>query len=83
MDRMWAAYVVCDDIPQKSFLVVAPVDWGQGRVLKALLDMGLDGVSLRPYDAHANIDSLCGVVKVVYLPSWRIDAQRVGGDGAP
>jgi hypothetical protein len=77
MDRMWVVYVVCDDIPQKNFLVVAPVDWGQDRVLKALLDMGLDGVSLRPYDAHADVDSLCGLVKVVYLPSWKIDVQVV------
>ena len=80
MDRMWVAYVVCDDIPQKSFLVVAPADWGQDRVIKALLDMGLDGVFVKPYDAHADVDTLCGVVKVVYLPSWKIDAQRVGGD---
>jgi len=74
----WLAYVPWDDIPQKSFFVVAPADWGQDRVMKALSDMGLDGV-LRPYDAHTNIDSLCGLVKVVYLPSWRIDVQRVGG----
>jgi hypothetical protein len=79
----WLAYVPYDDVPQRSFLVVAPVDWGQDRVLKALLDMGLDGVSLSPYDAHGGVDTLCGVVKVVYLPSWKIDAQRVGGDGAP
>jgi hypothetical protein len=79
----WLVYVVCGDIPQKSFLVVAPVDWGQDRVIKALLDMGLDGVSLRPYDARGGVDTLCGLVKVVYLPSWRIDVQRVGGDVAP
>jgi hypothetical protein len=35
---------------------------------KERLDMGMDGVSLSPYDAHANVDSLCGLVKVVYLP---------------
>jgi len=71
----WLVYVRYDDVPQKNFLVVAPADWGQDRVLKALLDMGLDGVSLRPHDAHADIDSLCGLVKVVYLPSWKIDVQ--------
>jgi len=73
----WLAYVPWDDIPQKSFLVVAPADWGQDRVVKALLDMGLDGVSLRSYDAHGDIDSLCGLIKVVYLPSWKIDVQVV------
>jgi hypothetical protein len=74
---MWLAYVSWDDVPQKSFFVVAPADWGQDRVLKALSDMGLDGVSLKPYDAHVDIDSLCGLVKVVYLPSWRIDIQDI------
>jgi len=73
----WLVYVPYDDVPQRSFLVVAPADWGQDRVVKALLDMGLDGVSLRPHDAQANIDSLCGLVKVVYLPDWRVDTQRV------
>jgi hypothetical protein len=73
----WLVYVPYDDVPQKSFIVVAPADWGQDRVVKALLDMGFDGVSLRPYNAHADIDSLCGLVKVVYLPDWRVDTQRV------
>jgi hypothetical protein len=76
----WLAYVPWDDVPQRSFLVVAPADWGQDRVVKALSDMGLDGVYLRPHDAHANIDSLCGLVKVVYLSSWKIDVQRVGSN---
>jgi len=75
--KKWVAYVPYDDVPQRSFLIVAPADWGQDRVLKALLDMGLDGVILRPHDAHAKIDSLCGLVKVVYLPSWKIDVQVV------
>jgi hypothetical protein len=79
----WLVYVPYDDVPQKSFLIVAPADWGQDRVLKAMLDMGLDGVSLRPHDAHGDVDSLCGLVKVVYLPDWKIDVQKVGGSGAP
>jgi hypothetical protein len=41
------------------------------------LDMGMDGVILRPHDVHAKVDSLCGLVKVLYLPDWRVDTQRV------
>jgi hypothetical protein len=80
MDRVWLAYARCDDIPVQTFLIVAPADWGQDRVAKALADMGFDA-DLRPHTGH--IDSPCGVVKVVYLPSWKIDTQRVGGDIAP
>jgi hypothetical protein len=77
MDMMWLAYVSWDDVPQRNFLVVAPADWGQDRVAKALSDMGMDGVSLSPYDAHTGVDSLCGLVKVLCLPDWRVDTQRV------
>jgi hypothetical protein len=75
MNKTWLAYVPWDDIPVQNFLVVAPVDWGQDRVAKALADMGFDAVYLRLHDAQ--VDSPCGVVKVVYLPSWKIDAQIV------
>jgi hypothetical protein len=71
----WLVDVLCD-MPIKSFLVVAPADWGQDRVAKALADMGIDAV-IKPYDAHDGVQSPCGLVKVLYLPDWRVDTQRV------
>jgi len=76
MGKKWLAYMPHADSPIQSFLVVAPADWGQDRVLKALADMGVDAV-IKPHDVHDRFDSPCGLVKVVYLPDWRVDTQRV------